>query len=507
MPGTSARAARVGRLAPAPAALLALTSPRVCAPPSRNHLEELLRERAAIEPLRVAVPVLWALLDAEIARVGASVAGAAPGADRAAALMSAGAAGKPAAAAARRRQVRLPVPADKFPEYNFVGRLLGPRGTTLKTLERETGCKIMIRGKGSIRKDRECDVRGRAGWEHVFNEPLHVVIEVGEGCDDATATRALMRAKEHVEELLVPVPEERDGLKRQQLRALAIMNGTYRGAPSAGKSHESSTPAHRPGALHRTASAPTTALYGLDVLGPGFLGDSVAAPSQSPSPVDQSSLHLHFQQQQQHQHRQQQPYLQRQQQSFPLRQPQSHHAEQQQQPFSPYGTAVTNGRSLPVPVLPSGRRTPSSGGTSPRLGARNNSGDVTALTAKMARVTVPDEFNSSSVGDDSPESSRSSVDEDANTSGQTVPAIQQQQQQNSAACASPTLSDMSLGVGGFLGQGFYNGAFSNCPSPSPWDRPSTPASASLFGTPAVPSTEVLTTSSTTITSLGRHNAH
>lgn len=36
-------------------------------------------------------------------------------------------------------------------QYNFVGRILGPRGMTAKQLEQETGCKIMVRGKGSMR--------------------------------------------------------------------------------------------------------------------------------------------------------------------------------------------------------------------------------------------------------------------------------------------------------------------------------------------------------------------
>lgn len=86
----------------------------------------------------------------------------------------------------------------------------------------------MIRGRGSIRKDKEAEVRGKPGWEHVFNETLHVVIEVSDAIDDADAARILTRAKEMVELLLVPVPEERDTLKRQQLRDLAILNGTFR---------------------------------------------------------------------------------------------------------------------------------------------------------------------------------------------------------------------------------------------------------------------------------------
>jgi len=36
-----------------------------------------------------------------------------------------------------------------------VGRILGPRGMTTKQLEQETGCKIMVRGKGSMRDKKK----------------------------------------------------------------------------------------------------------------------------------------------------------------------------------------------------------------------------------------------------------------------------------------------------------------------------------------------------------------
>lgn len=52
-------------------------------------------------------------------------------------------------------QEKIYVPIDEHPEYNFVGRLLGPRGMTAKQLEQETGCKIMIRGKGSMRDKKK----------------------------------------------------------------------------------------------------------------------------------------------------------------------------------------------------------------------------------------------------------------------------------------------------------------------------------------------------------------
>ena len=36
-------------------------------------------------------------------------------------------------------------------QFNFIGRLLGPRGNSLKRIESSTGCRVFIRGKGSIK--------------------------------------------------------------------------------------------------------------------------------------------------------------------------------------------------------------------------------------------------------------------------------------------------------------------------------------------------------------------
>ncbi|CCD67595.1 RNA-binding protein asd-2 [Caenorhabditis elegans] len=118
------------------------------------------------------------------------------------------------------------VPAKEHPDYNFVGRILGPRGMTAKQLEQETGCKIMVRGRGSMRDKKKEELnRGKPNWEHL-SEELHVLIQ----CED-TENRAkvkLMRAVEEVRKLLVPAPEGEDDLKRKQLMELAIINGTYR---------------------------------------------------------------------------------------------------------------------------------------------------------------------------------------------------------------------------------------------------------------------------------------
>ncbi|VDD79685.1 unnamed protein product [Mesocestoides corti] len=75
-------------------------------------------------------------------------------------------------------QRKVYIPVKENPTYNFVGRLLGPRGLTAKQMEQDLGCKIMVRGKGSMRDKRKEDQnRGKPNWEHL-QEELHVLVSV-----------------------------------------------------------------------------------------------------------------------------------------------------------------------------------------------------------------------------------------------------------------------------------------------------------------------------------------
>ncbi|XP_022726118.1 KH domain-containing protein At1g09660/At1g09670-like isoform X2 [Durio zibethinus] len=125
-----------------------------------------------------------------------------------------------------KRVVRLDVPVDKYPNYNFVGRILGPRGNSLKRVEAVTECRVYIRGKGSV-KDfvKEEKLKDKPGYEHL-NEPLHVLVEA-EFPEDMINSR-LDSAIEILENLLKPVDESLDNYKKQQLRELALLNSTLR---------------------------------------------------------------------------------------------------------------------------------------------------------------------------------------------------------------------------------------------------------------------------------------
>ncbi|XP_035776520.1 protein held out wings-like [Anopheles albimanus] len=95
------------------------------------------------------------------------------------------------------------------------------RSGSKNPVEQETGCKIMVRAKGSMRDQKKED----ANREHLSDD-LHVLITVED--TDNRASIKLKRVLEEVKKLLVPHAEGEDELKKRQLMELAIINGTYR---------------------------------------------------------------------------------------------------------------------------------------------------------------------------------------------------------------------------------------------------------------------------------------
>lgn len=114
-----------------------------------------------------------------------------------------------------KKSKKIYVPVDKFPDYNFIGLIIGPRGNTQKRMEKETGAKISIRGRGSVKDGK---VKGKQPGD---DEPLHVFIT-------ADTDSQLEKAGKLIREILTPVDENLNRLKHAQLRELAEMNGTLR---------------------------------------------------------------------------------------------------------------------------------------------------------------------------------------------------------------------------------------------------------------------------------------
>ncbi|GAM84832.1 hypothetical protein ANO11243_028340 [Dothideomycetidae sp. 11243] len=118
-------------------------------------------------------------------------------------------------------QEKVYVPVNDYPEINFIGLLIGPRGNTLKKMEAESGAKIAIRGKGSVKEGK-----GRSDAAHSSNqeEDLHCLIMA----DTEEKIIKAKRAIHNVIETAASIPEGQNELKRNQLRELAALNGTLR---------------------------------------------------------------------------------------------------------------------------------------------------------------------------------------------------------------------------------------------------------------------------------------
>lgn len=60
-------------------------------------------------------------------------------------------------------------------QVNFVGKLLGPQGNTIKRLQEDTGAKISVLGKGSMRDKNKvgfacCD---HQKWSNIVVQGTH----------------------------------------------------------------------------------------------------------------------------------------------------------------------------------------------------------------------------------------------------------------------------------------------------------------------------------------------
>ena len=125
----------------------------------------------------------------------------------------------------QRQWRKLIVPIDKYPGYNFFGAIIGPRGSAQKRMEKESGCKIVIRGKGAIKEGMGRHDGKPLGPED--EEPMHVLIE---GPDEESVDRA----QALVEVVLDPYSENAVQNKEKQMRELALESAVDGAHPHVG---------------------------------------------------------------------------------------------------------------------------------------------------------------------------------------------------------------------------------------------------------------------------------
>ncbi|KAH8873187.1 held out wings Protein [Schistosoma japonicum] len=120
-------------------------------------------------------------------------------------------------------QAKIYMPTDCTNNYNFVGRILGPNGSTAQCLQQFLGVKIMIRGRGSMRdRTKEEENIGRPNWEHL-SDNLHVLITIEDYENRAKAR--LEKASEYISLFLqesVKVSGKEDKVKLMQSVELSV---------------------------------------------------------------------------------------------------------------------------------------------------------------------------------------------------------------------------------------------------------------------------------------------
>ena len=117
---------------------------------------------------------------------------------------------------------KLYIPSKEYPNYNFIGLVIGPRGQTQKAMEKETGAKIVIRGRGSVKEG----ARGRD--DDGQDDELHVLIT-------AESEEQVEAAQKLVMPLLQPIDDALNTHKQNQLKTLVKQPGTEKDPL---KSHE-----------------------------------------------------------------------------------------------------------------------------------------------------------------------------------------------------------------------------------------------------------------------------
>ena len=113
-----------------------------------------------------------------------------------------------------KRRKKIPFPAERD-DMNWLGLIIGPRGATQKSLEQQSGARILVRGRGASKE-------GEDGSE----EDMHVLIL-------ADNDQQLSTAEELVNELLFN-PTKASQIKQQQLKEVAQLQS---GAALAESSH------------------------------------------------------------------------------------------------------------------------------------------------------------------------------------------------------------------------------------------------------------------------------
>lgn len=105
-----------------------------------------------------------------------------------------------------------------------MGKLLGPKGNSMKRLQEETMCKMAVLGKGSMKdRQKEDELRNSLDPKYAhLSDDLHVEISALGPPAEAHARIAFALAE--VRKYLIP--DNNDNIRQEQMREMEIITGT-----------------------------------------------------------------------------------------------------------------------------------------------------------------------------------------------------------------------------------------------------------------------------------------
>ncbi|KAL6265043.1 hypothetical protein P5V15_005134 [Pogonomyrmex californicus] len=119
-----------------------------------------------------------------------------------------------------RVSVKVLIPVREHPKFNFVGKLLGPKGNSMKRLQEETMCKMAVLGRGSMKdKQKEEELRSSLNLKYAhLSDDLHVEITAIASPAEAYARIAFALAE--VRKYLIP--DNNDNIRQEQMREMEM---------------------------------------------------------------------------------------------------------------------------------------------------------------------------------------------------------------------------------------------------------------------------------------------
>ncbi|XP_049833420.1 KH domain-containing, RNA-binding, signal transduction-associated protein 3-like isoform X1 [Schistocerca gregaria] len=124
--------------------------------------------------------------------------------------------------------VKVLVPIKEHPKFNFVGKLLGPKGNSMKRLQEDTMTKMAVLGRGSM-KDKQKEEELRASKDPKYahlSDDLHV--EIAAFAPPAEAHARIAYALAELRKYLIP--DSNDEIRQEQMREMELIQ-TVSGEP------------------------------------------------------------------------------------------------------------------------------------------------------------------------------------------------------------------------------------------------------------------------------------